>query len=924
MIGKDIYEVRTRLKLSRDAFAQRLGVSAKTLERWEKGQTQKIPDTALKKIQSMAENDNSLFFSPEVKLFLQSQAIKFGSMPPWVLLHSSSLGRASAANSFVDRKVKKLRGDGPSEIRLSELPQLANQKPVFLLGPQGIGKTFTIRWIADRQGRAAQKNETSEFGTKIPIIFPLRQLSDTANIKKLQSFESRFLAAIASYHKYLDTGLRYELLEEICQKGQALFLFDALDEIDEKRRREEVTREIEMFMLKYANCSYIFTNRRNSKRSRTLVPDQYIEANLYELGLLNSKEQEDVIVRLYSSLSGSGIYQGKDQDLKERTDSLIKYVKDKSVTKFLFNPLNLVLVILLFCEGRNPRMTFVEVVHESLEVSIEKWPNLKGIEPSSNSHELVPGTDINKNLIWSKLSEIALEIIESDRNTVEIEKLEGWLKNDFDLENYQEIAKQIIRRLPLVIEYVIGQNRIKICDPYLLYLAAHCLTEKGNVTNWILNEDNRNNEKKYENKKINYEIWSYAIQITSLIHKIPGRASHWFEEFVQNKFGEDPKNSRDFADPDGVISCIIYELMVTPGVIERKAWKNVSVFLMKLYLETQYEQRGEFFFEIFQKLQKSKRLRKKRTLLREALNSIDYDYSENDYDKLWRIHTLKYAIGLEEPNNKTEDILRNILLKFNNKYRTIKKDTSKWKDIQKFKRRTIFALGLLQKFSADYYLKDETIKVIINIARNIEDNETSLIARCRAFLSLIIEKNDNINSEIKKEIYLIINNNPDSNLIIKLEKFDESLENCCLNKSPSSLIESLSEIIGSKRGIYTSLPVIKVKNIFAKAYNFYAKQGEDKAKQFVENILNNAVDRSILPLLRAAAFSYIKDIPKDWDKILELKNTLEDALKNRAPEDEFSVGAIQIYDYNYSCLNKRYATDEILKTNNTPTPIGEK
>ncbi|NJR76573.1 MAG: hypothetical protein HC773_29470 [Scytonema sp. CRU_2_7] len=63
-------------------------------------------------------------------------------------------------------------------------------------------------------------------------------------------------------------------------------------------------------------------------------------------------------------------------------------------------------------------------------------------------------------------------------------------------------------------------------------------------------------------------------------------------------------------------------------------------------------------------------------------------------------------------------------------------------------------------------------------------------------------------------------------------------------------------------------------------------------------------------LLRAISFLYLAELPPEIEKqIPNFLTALEDSFKEkpRPQEDELSVGAVQIYDYNQACLNRHYA-----------------
>ena len=264
MKGNEILKIREKLELTQYQLAKQLGVAMKTVSRWENGETKKIPDAIQEKLLRLVERGQSLIYTKEAKLFLQLQKIRRGSISPWLLLPHITTTSIAACDAFVDRGVKILRSTVLSDydtVKLADLPNLAKQGPIVLLGNAGSGKTFLMRWIADRHGSDAEYNETHHIGNQIPIVFPLIEYNKPPDKDTVLRFRHPLLAKIAEYQNYSGTQLDETLFLKACKRGEVIFLFDGLDEISNETNRQEIIKELETLILMHKNCAFIITSR---------------------------------------------------------------------------------------------------------------------------------------------------------------------------------------------------------------------------------------------------------------------------------------------------------------------------------------------------------------------------------------------------------------------------------------------------------------------------------------------------------------------------------------------------------------------------------------------------------------------------------------------------------------------------------------
>ncbi|NJR76572.1 MAG: NACHT domain-containing protein [Scytonema sp. CRU_2_7] len=855
MKDTDILKIREQLGLTQQQLAEQLGVAMKTVSRWENGETKKIPEVAQKKLLNLAERGKALIYTAEARLFLRMQRINRGTISPWLLLPHITTTPISARDTFVDRGVKiynHTNSIGKNNIKLADLPQLAETAPIVLLGTAGSGKTFLMRWIADSQGFDAEQNATYNLGIKIPIIFPLIQYNESPDKDVVKHFGHPILAAIADYHNYSGTKLDDELFLQACQRGEVLFLLDALDEIPNQTRREQVLKDLETLILQYDKCAFILTSRpdRYSTPKDSFL-NQIKNKYVCELSPLTSEEQQELVQKLYLSLA-----QGSDIDIdKKSLKECINFLEDihhkhPKKSEFLRNPLHLVLAALLILEGSPPGTTDVQLEHQSLELNIIRWPEARSIGKSLQSSVNFPGTDISKNQIWSKLSKWALEIIEKEHpiNTAEIERWVLSMPLEFEGETPEMGAKRVaglmLERLPFIMRLE-GKDKFTINEPHLTHLAAHRLTELRNRSSWLFNDSNYKVWKRVE-------VWKRAILITSIIHRQPELVNHDLTEFVQQYEPDELDSMFDTAES---MSLIIKDLLRRPGVLDWEPRKEFYKFLMNIFLKTDYDETAKFFFRIFQFIQTSSEddgeessgEKQNRILLKKVFKELTQSDGEVNYDRVWRAYALQYAIG-ESSGKETELKLLELLDNLEKQSRGLERKSKEWKEFEKFKRRTIFAFLLMQLHFPNklpqHHLSTETISTLLKIVENKDNYEVGVVGRACDVLDKSKE-NEDIDPKLKRqlvEIFLKIDT-----AVAKLKvvsEFEMALNEQKITQTPQELVEQVSqELQAHKFKVYTSETVKYMKNFFRDDKNYYEEENQGKDIELSKILLNCAIDR---------------------------------------------------------------------------------
>lgn len=132
-------------------------------------------------------------------------------------------------------RVRRIAGDEA----VAEFPKL------FILGKPGAGKTTFLKHTALR----AIKHEIK----KVPLFVTLKELSDTG--MAIVPFMTHQLTV----HRFPEPEA---FLERLLEKGDALVLFDGLDEVNlADNKRDEMIRQVNDFVYRYSDCPTLMTCR---------------------------------------------------------------------------------------------------------------------------------------------------------------------------------------------------------------------------------------------------------------------------------------------------------------------------------------------------------------------------------------------------------------------------------------------------------------------------------------------------------------------------------------------------------------------------------------------------------------------------------------------------------------------------------------
>jgi hypothetical protein len=245
---------------------------------------------------------------------------------------------------------------------LNVLTDIINQH-VVILGDPGSGKSTLTRYILLSMIDVQETKINKAFPKYLPLLIELKNyvalLKDNSQCK---NFLDYFEHMRQSEGYYLG---KKELEEFLNNTGNAIVIFDGLDEIFDPAERDKIARHIDNFKTSYSKARIIVTSRIVGFRRQVLVNAGF---RIYTLQDLDEIQIREFAEKWYSI----ALLDNSDKS-NDRTEAIMQAVKDSpSIRQLAGNPLLLTIMAIL---GRNqelPRERW-KLYEHAASVLIEIW-----------------------------------------------------------------------------------------------------------------------------------------------------------------------------------------------------------------------------------------------------------------------------------------------------------------------------------------------------------------------------------------------------------------------------------------------------------------------------------------------------------------------------------------------------------------------
>ncbi|MEH2256989.1 NACHT domain-containing protein, partial [Nostoc sp.] len=238
---------------------------------------------------------------------------------------------------------------------------------LVILGDPGSGKSTLLQYLAlDWVEKTFEQNDLN---LPIPLLIELRNYMRDRNAGSCNSF-------LQFYHNSPNCfyHLNQHKLHEQLKAGNALVMFDGLDEIFESAKREEVITCIHRFTNEYPDVQVIVTSRIVGYKQQQLRDAEFRHFMLQDL---EPVQIQDFIERWHDKTFSQA--EERDKNIKrERLQRVIN--ESKAIAELAQNPLLLTMMAILNLRRELPRDRS-ELYKEASEVLLHNWDDGRNLKP---------------------------------------------------------------------------------------------------------------------------------------------------------------------------------------------------------------------------------------------------------------------------------------------------------------------------------------------------------------------------------------------------------------------------------------------------------------------------------------------------------------------------------------------------------------
>jgi hypothetical protein len=375
-------------------------VGAWLWEKYGKVVTDKTADAAKSHWEKFKWNDAAEKYRAKVKkLYGTMQIMGMAESVPLddIFTEAYLLDKPTAFGRFDIERLKQMSADPdappPNAKRIGGLTLVKKKKNLFILGKPGAGKTTFLKYIAVQAAEPVKP-----VIDKVPIFISLKQWADSG--AELMSF-------IAERFDICDFPDAQPFVEELLKAGNAIVLFDGLDEVNqESGQRDTQTREMNNFIEKYDLMQCLITCR--------------LAASDYTFEAFDYVEIADFTENQIQTFVGNWFRKEGEKDEETRDRFLVEFKKadNKGLRDLARTPLLLTLLCLAFNETLTFPQRRAEIYEEASDALLKKWDSTRRIKRDEVYSKLSLGH--KKNM----LSCIAAETFERNQYFIPQQELE--------------------------------------------------------------------------------------------------------------------------------------------------------------------------------------------------------------------------------------------------------------------------------------------------------------------------------------------------------------------------------------------------------------------------------------------------------------------------------------------------------------------
>lgn len=240
-------------------------------------------------------------------------------------------------------------GWGKAQKRVSGLEAVQGHRKLMIWGKPGAGKTTFLKYIA-------MECLAEQLGTDcLPIFLSLKEFAEKPGKPELLHYIK---------HKFVDAGVKAEIIEKLLSHGKGLILLDGLDEVLEKDSRRVISQIQQLAdHFHYGKNQFLITCRIAAK--------EYLFQGFREVEVADfDEEQIQVFVTKW--------FQSKNPAKAEKF--IEKLADNEPIQELASSPLLLTLLCLVFGKLPNFPHNRAELYEEGVDILLKNWDGERDIE----------------------------------------------------------------------------------------------------------------------------------------------------------------------------------------------------------------------------------------------------------------------------------------------------------------------------------------------------------------------------------------------------------------------------------------------------------------------------------------------------------------------------------------------------------------
>ncbi|MEQ9626407.1 HEAT repeat domain-containing protein [Coleofasciculus chthonoplastes] len=308
-----------------------------------------------------------------------------------------------------------------------------NYRYLIILGDPGSGKSTLVQYLALDWANSTPHDASFK---PIPLLIELRTYMRNRDVGQCKNF-LEFFHDSSGIVCHLN---QHQLVEQL-KAGNALVMFDGLDEVFDPGKREDVITDIHRFTNDYPDVRVIVTSRVIGYKPQRLRDAQFYHFMLQDLEVNQVKE---FITRWHDlTFTDKADKQRKRERLQRAIDT------SKAIRELAVNPLLLTMMAILNRNQELPRDR-PELYNQASRVLLHQWD----VERHLEKHQQLEIQTIDYKDKQAMLRQVAYQMQGAEKglagNLIAADELEGILTKylqTLDINNSRAVARVMIKQL---------------------------------------------------------------------------------------------------------------------------------------------------------------------------------------------------------------------------------------------------------------------------------------------------------------------------------------------------------------------------------------------------------------------------------------------------------------------------------------------